>query len=48
MEFSTIVGGIIAFAVFFFITQGFKVVQQSQCVIIERLGSYQKTLNNGF
>ncbi|MAF89781.1 MAG: hypothetical protein CL674_00805 [Bdellovibrionaceae bacterium] len=48
MEFSTIVGGIIAFAVFFFITQGFKVVQQSQCVIIERLGSYQKTLTNGF
>ena len=30
------------------IMKGFKVVQQSQCVIIERLGSYSKTLNSGF
>ncbi len=30
------------------ITKGFKVVRQSECIIVERLGSYYKTLNNGF
>lgn len=30
------------------IAKGFRVVQQSECIIIERLGSYDRTLNNGF
>lgn len=38
---------IIAFGIII-IVKGFKVVQQSQCVIIERLGSYSRTLTNGF
>lgn len=29
------------------IAKGFRVVQQSQCMIIERLGSYSRTLSNG-
>ncbi|MCB9026194.1 MAG: SPFH/Band 7/PHB domain protein [Bdellovibrionaceae bacterium] len=38
---------LIAFGIII-IAKGFKVVQQSQCMIIERLGSYSRTLNNGF
>jgi regulator of protease activity HflC (stomatin/prohibitin superfamily) len=30
------------------ISKGFKVIRQSECMVIERLGSYSKTLNNGF
>jgi regulator of protease activity HflC (stomatin/prohibitin superfamily) len=29
------------------LAKGFRVVQQSQCMIVERLGSYSKTLSNG-
>jgi regulator of protease activity HflC (stomatin/prohibitin superfamily) len=48
MSFGFIVGLFVAFVALVFIFQGFKVVQQSQCVIIERLGSYSRTLTNGF
>lgn len=30
------------------VIKGFKIVQQSKCVVVERLGSYRKTLTNGF
>lgn len=30
------------------ISKGFKVIQQSECMIVERLGSYNRTLSNGF
>ena len=29
------------------IFKGFRVVQQSQCIVVERLGSYSRTLSNG-
>ena len=48
MSFGLIIGTFVAFVALVYIFQGFKVVQQSQCVIIERLGSYSKTLTNGF
>ncbi|MCB0390535.1 MAG: SPFH/Band 7/PHB domain protein [Bdellovibrionales bacterium] len=38
---------ILAFGVILII-KGFRVVRQSQCIIIERLGSYSRTLTNGF
>lgn len=45
--------GVLVFFVFaligaLLIVRGFYVVQQSQCVVIERLGSYSRTLSNGF
>lgn len=48
MSFGLIIGTFVAFVALVYIFQGFKVVQQSQCVIIERLGSYSRTLTNGF
>ncbi|MCB0356101.1 MAG: SPFH/Band 7/PHB domain protein [Bdellovibrionales bacterium] len=38
---------IVAFGIIL-ISKGFKVVQQSECMIVERLGSYSKTLSSGF
>ena len=35
---------IVAFGIIL-ISKGFKVVQQSECMIVERLGSYSKTLS---
>ncbi|MBY0370360.1 SPFH/Band 7/PHB domain protein [bacterium] len=32
---------------FFLVSMGIRVVQQSECVIVERLGSYNRTLTNG-
>jgi regulator of protease activity HflC (stomatin/prohibitin superfamily) len=47
MDFLSIVLGIVVFAVFILIAKSIRVVQQSECVVIERLGSYSKTLTNG-
>lgn len=48
MSFELIIGIFVAMVAFVFISKGFKVVQQSQCVIIEKLGSYSRTLGSGF
>lgn len=48
MSFELVIGVFVALVAFVFISQGFKVVQQSQCVIIEKLGSYNRTLASGF
>ncbi len=42
-----IITGAIALFVFFFAISGFKIVQQSEVMIIERLGRYSKTLTSG-
>lgn len=46
------IGFIVTAAVVLFglviIAKGVRIVQQSECVIIERLGSYDRTLSNGF
>jgi len=43
----TIIAGAIALFVLIFAMAGFKIVQQSEVVIIERLGKYNRTLNSG-
>lgn len=47
MSFELFISLLIAFVSFVFIIKGFKRVQQSECMIIERFGKYQKTLNSG-
>lgn len=42
-----IIAGAIALFVLIFAIAGFKIVQQSEVVIIERLGKYNRTLNSG-
>lgn len=42
-----IIAGAIALFVLIFAVAGFKIVQQSEVVIIERLGKYSRTLNSG-
>lgn len=42
-----IIAGAIALFVLIFAIAGFKIVQQSEVVIIERLGKYSRTLNSG-
>ena len=42
-----IIAGAIAVFVLIFAISGFKIVQQSEVVIIERLGKYSRTLNSG-
>lgn len=42
-----IISGAIALFVLIFAIAGFKIVQQSEVVIIERLGKYSRTLNSG-
>jgi regulator of protease activity HflC (stomatin/prohibitin superfamily) len=42
-----IIAGAIALFVLIFAISGFKIVQQSEVVIIERLGKYSRTLNSG-
>jgi regulator of protease activity HflC (stomatin/prohibitin superfamily) len=42
-----IIAGAIALFVLIFAILGFKIVQQSEVVIIERLGKYSRTLNSG-
>lgn len=48
MDFGIIIGLCISATALIAITKGFKIIQQSQCVVIERLGGYSKTLNSGF
>lgn len=43
-----IITGLIAFFILIFVISGIKIVQQSETVIIERLGRYNRTLNSGF
>ncbi len=47
MTSTLIVVGAIVLLVFFFIVKGLMIVQQSETVIIERLGRYHKTLSSG-
>jgi len=39
--------GLVALCALVVMAKGFRVVQQSQCMIVERLGSYSRTLSNG-
>ncbi|MEM7161999.1 MAG: SPFH domain-containing protein [Bacteroidota bacterium] len=43
----TILGIAIALLVIFIISKGVKVIKQSEAMVVERLGKYQKTLNAG-
>ena len=49
MEFggALIIAGLIAFFILLFAAKGFKIVQQSEVMIIERLGRYNRTLESG-
>ncbi len=47
MDFAYILAFIVIFFVIVLIAKGIRVVQQSECMVIERLGSYNKTLTNG-
>lgn len=42
-----IILGLIAVFVIIFVALGFKIVQQSETVVIERLGRYSRTLSTG-
>ena len=46
MSSTLIVVGAILLLVIFFISKGLTIVQQSETVIIERLGRYHKTLSS--
>ena len=48
MDFGSFVGLTIVFLIIVFTSKGIRIVQQSQCIIIERLGSYSRTLTSGF
>ena len=47
MEMGMILSLVVVLAVIVLIFKGVHVVQQSECVVIERLGSYSKTLSSG-
>lgn len=47
MEGSIIIAGVIAVFVLAFAISGFKIVQQSEVMVIERLGKYSRTLTSG-
>lgn len=47
MTFGLIFGAVLVVAVLIVIAQSIKIVQQSECVIVERLGSYSRTLTSG-
>ncbi len=47
MEITWIIWGLLALFAVILIASGIKIVQQSQTVIVERLGKYQKTLTSG-
>ena len=42
-----IIAGSVAFLILIFALKGLKIVQQSEVIIIERLGRYNKTLESG-
>lgn len=44
----TLILGLIALFAIVFVVAGVKIVQQSESMLIERLGKYNKTLNSGF
>jgi regulator of protease activity HflC (stomatin/prohibitin superfamily) len=48
MDLSIIVGALVAFFLLVIIMKGVRIVPQSECVVIERLGKYAKTLKGGF
>ncbi|MCP1726291.1 regulator of protease activity HflC (stomatin/prohibitin superfamily) [Natronospira proteinivora] len=47
MEASIIVIGLLAVLIAVFLAQGLRIVQQSECMVIERLGSFHRVLNPG-
>lgn len=47
MQTTTIIFGLLALFVIIFAFMGFKIVQQSQTMVIERLGKYSRTLTSG-
>jgi len=47
METTTIIFGLFALFVIIFALMGFKIVQQSETMVIERLGKYSRTLTSG-
>ncbi|MBI1184672.1 SPFH/Band 7/PHB domain protein [bacterium] len=47
MSGATIIVGLIAIFIIIFALAGFKIVQQSETMLIERLGRYNRTLNSG-
>lgn len=47
MQTTTVILGLLALFVIIFALMGFKIVQQSQTMIIERLGKYSRTLTSG-
>jgi regulator of protease activity HflC (stomatin/prohibitin superfamily) len=47
LEFSTIITVVLAIAAIIFLATSIKVVQQSECIVVERLGRYSKTLTSG-
>jgi len=47
MEASIIVIGLLAVLIAVFLAQGIRIVQQSECMVIERLGSFHRILNPG-
>jgi len=47
MEASIIVIGLLAVVIAIFLAQGIRIVQQSECMVIERLGSFHRILNPG-
>ena len=48
MDASLVIPILIALLVIFVIAKGVRVVQQSETMVIERLGRYHKTLSAGF
>lgn len=48
MDFGTLISLSILLFILITVAKGITIVQQSECVVIERLGSFHKTLNNGF
>ncbi len=48
MESGVVVFLLFAFLAVLLILKGFLVVQQSECIVVERLGSYSRTLTSGF
>ncbi len=47
MEITLIVGGALVLFAMVVLGKGIRVVQQSECILIERLGSYSRILSNG-
>lgn len=48
MDITLILGAVLAVTAIVVISKGFRIVQQSECIVIERLGSYSRTLTSGF